>query len=378
MPPVTVTLIGGNFKFCALNGIYNRPYLNNPNDNILLELIDTRASYESTYTFNFKCNNIDYTSIKIIQDNTTVSNRKMYYNTASTETLVYQGTNWVDEKYKNISFETQSTLSGVQAFLTDDSIYYSTADTTTINNGGYAIEKGTYKFKDNFTISYNAFKFNSFKSNGQSFQWLIISSDNNRISYSYSKSDTNTPVSITVYENGAWIDEKYKTIILEDNCYFNSTRGNDTSYLFQFVEKVTSQVSIDLTTLSGWSSVTEGEHQLTVQAKASGYSNSDKSTAITFTKVAEATHTMTWDNTLQRITLDGSYITPPYTLDNNTTFKIWPVSWAKLKINGVQYQASKSNPPEVNLSNVDITIEEVAEMPPVGSGEDYVILNYIK
>lgn len=282
MPPIKVTLTGGNFKFCALNSLYNRPFLNNPNDNILLKFLDTQASYKTTYTFNFKCNNIDYTSIKIIQDNTTVSNRKMYYNTASMETLVYQGTNWVDEKYKNISFETQSTLSGVRVFLTDDSISYGRTDITGINNGGYAIEKGIYKFKDTFSISYNSFYFNSFKSNGQSFQWLIISSDNNRISYSYAKSDTNTPVSVIVYENGAWVDEKYKTIILEDNCYFNSTRGNDTSYLFQFVEKVSqvSQVSIDLTTLSGWGKLESGEYNIRVVANADGYESSEYSQAV--------------------------------------------------------------------------------------------------
>lgn len=89
-------------------------------------------------------------------------------------------------------------------------------------------------------------------------------------------------------------------------------------------------------------------------------------------------HTMTWVDTSQRIELNGSYITPPYTLDSNATFKIYPVSWAKLKINGVQYQASGSNPPEVNLSNIDIVIEEVAKMSPVRVDEDYVILNYTK
>ena len=46
----------------------------------------------------------------------------------------------------------------------------------------------------------------------------------------------------------------------------------------------TSQVSIDLTTLSGWGNVADGQHQLTVQAKADGYEDSEKSTAVKINK----------------------------------------------------------------------------------------------
>ena len=49
-------------------------------------------------------------------------------------------------------------------------------------------------------------------------------------------------------------------------------------------KKATSQVSIDLTTLSGWGNVADRQHQLTVQAKADNYRDSEKSTAVSFTK----------------------------------------------------------------------------------------------
>ncbi len=49
-------------------------------------------------------------------------------------------------------------------------------------------------------------------------------------------------------------------------------------------KQATSKVSIDLTTLSGWDNVTSGEHTIQVIAKASGYLDSEKSTAVTFTK----------------------------------------------------------------------------------------------
>lgn len=49
-------------------------------------------------------------------------------------------------------------------------------------------------------------------------------------------------------------------------------------------KKSTSQVSIDLTILSGWGNVTSGDHVIQVVAKADGYRDSEKSTAVNFTK----------------------------------------------------------------------------------------------
>lgn len=49
-------------------------------------------------------------------------------------------------------------------------------------------------------------------------------------------------------------------------------------------KKATSQVTIDLTTLSGWGNVANGEHNIQVVAKADGYRDSEKSTAVSFTK----------------------------------------------------------------------------------------------
>jgi hypothetical protein len=49
-------------------------------------------------------------------------------------------------------------------------------------------------------------------------------------------------------------------------------------------KKATSQVSIDLTTLSGWGNVADGDHVIQIVAKADGYRDSEKSTAVSFTK----------------------------------------------------------------------------------------------
>lgn len=71
----------------------------------------------------------------------------------------------------------------------------------------------------------------------------------------------------------------------------------DTTFVFQGItdtvstititsKSSVSKVSIDLTTLTGWDNVSSGEHQISVIAKATGYLNSEKSTAVTFTKAS--------------------------------------------------------------------------------------------
>lgn len=46
----------------------------------------------------------------------------------------------------------------------------------------------------------------------------------------------------------------------------------------------TSQVSIDLTTLSGWGNVADGQHSIQVVAKADRYENSEYSQAVKINK----------------------------------------------------------------------------------------------
>lgn len=77
----------------------------------------------------------------------------------------------------------------------------------------------------------------------------------------------------------------------------NTTISDITENSFTFINSVaepivitltskqsTSKVSIDLTTLTGWDNVTAGEHQISVIAKATGYRDSEKSTAVSFTR----------------------------------------------------------------------------------------------
>ena len=49
---------------------------------------------------------------------------------------------------------------------------------------------------------------------------------------------------------------------------------------------VTSQQSVDLTTLSGWADLTDGNHTIQIVAKADGYQDSEKSAEVEVTKGA--------------------------------------------------------------------------------------------
>lgn len=70
--------------------------------------------------------------------------------------------------------------------------------------------------------------------------------------------------------------------ITNDTFDFVETQTGDTITITS--KKATSQVSIDLTSLSGWGNVTDGEHNIQVVAKADGYRDSEKSTGVSFTK----------------------------------------------------------------------------------------------
>lgn len=70
--------------------------------------------------------------------------------------------------------------------------------------------------------------------------------------------------------------------ITNDTFDFVETQTGDTITITS--KKATSQVSIDLTTLSGWGNVANGQHSIQIVAKADNYRDSEKSTAVSFTK----------------------------------------------------------------------------------------------
>ena len=107
----------------------------------------------------------------------------------------------------------------------------------------------------------------------------------------------------------AWIQEGYKTISISS--------GSDVTNpsLIEVLSKnatlqTATQLSVDLTTLSGWSDVSAGSHTLKVKAKATGYRDSALSSGVSFEKSG------------------GSLPTPKASLNDYTLEEIQQLSFA--------------------------------------------------
>ena len=62
------------------------------------------------------------------------------------------------------------------------------------------------------------------------------------------------------------------------------TAGYFSNFTTYHTEKSTTKVSVDLTTLPGWSSISTGSHNITIVAKAEGYRDSEPSAAVSVEK----------------------------------------------------------------------------------------------
>lgn len=111
---------------------------------------------------------------------------------------------------------------------------------------------------------------------------------------------------------------------------------NITNDTFDFIErstgdtititskKATSQVSIDLTTLSGWGNVANGQHSIQIVAKADNYRDSEKSTAVSFTKAPQVyTDCLTFTGKTSEFTLKATDKKWDGTLEWSTDHNTW-------------------------------------------------------
>ena len=184
------------------------------------------------------------------------------------------------------------TISGANK-LTDYSFSYTftTTDTTiTITSkleDEYTAE--IYLLNDTLILT-NTFTVDNldFKYDGSQFTVIRLTKDSSNIYHLNFLSSIDAGYSKQIYEglSGGSLTTPHKL-------YFKN-KVTDSSLLEFFNTNATkfsiaSKVSIDLTTLSGWDNVTSGEHQISVVAKAQGYLDSEKSTAVTFTKASVST-----------------------------------------------------------------------------------------
>ncbi|MBQ7445894.1 MAG: hypothetical protein IJS71_08200 [Clostridia bacterium] len=122
--------------------------------------------------------------------------------------------------------------------------------------------------------------------------------------------------STQVYEEmNYWSNNAYKTVIFIDGddidnvTFISWLEANGT------LTPSSSQLSVDLTTLSGWSDVSAGNHTLKVKAKAAGYRDSALSAGVSFTKAASgysgnisAYDTLSGNGTYTKIKFDAQPI----------------------------------------------------------------------
>lgn len=128
----------------------------------------------------------------------------------------------------------------------------------------------------------------SFKSNNTDYLAFVIFQDmipgkpNNNAALQYNKTHpTSGEGADNIYANYTWTDEAYRTVTFTEEIdaelltwlQANATQGSSTT-----------KQQIDLSTLSGWVNLSNGEHSITVKVKANGYADSAASNAVTVTK----------------------------------------------------------------------------------------------
>ena len=113
----------------------------------------------------------------------------------------------------------------------------------------------------------------TFTTNGSGSMNIDYSNDIYVETYDTSNGESSTPLTATFKNN-------IQNITLLD-------ADAPKKYNISFI--TTSKVSIDLTTLTGWNNVSSGTHKISVVAKASGYLDSEKSTAVSFAKGSAST-----------------------------------------------------------------------------------------
>lgn len=216
-----------------------------------------QGSYDNH--INFTCNGVSYTSIS-----TMGKPNGIYYG----ETQAYSWTTnkWNDIKYQIIKVDTNST---------DYALFATWAKA----NGGVLLEAGTYKWVNIFTErTEDLYPTFNFKSNNTNFDNMSYSYENRLIEYCSGED------CISVLDHDIWTNEAYKTITTTTDQYVNYDFYNYAITGGQLVKQAADKVTIDLTTLQGWNGVADGTHTLQVVAKAEGYKDSEKSTAISFIK----------------------------------------------------------------------------------------------
>lgn len=246
----------------------------------------------TSVTFEFDSNVIKveiYADANRTSLNTTITTSGSSYNIIPQSTYypkVYMTDGYIIDEVVS-TYGTSTVTGNIIRNVTNDTFDFvetSNGDTITITSkqsSTYSIEAGSYEWNAEFDVELlrdTGIGTQSliFKSNNEDFTAMKVD-DENAILYYVKANGTNVLVSSV--DDG--FNESYRTITLDTTQNVSETFYNNA---FFFMQPLSAKVSIDLTTLSGWGNVTSGNHVIQVVAKADGYRDSEKSTAVTFTK----------------------------------------------------------------------------------------------
>lgn len=343
MPPITYTINGGEFHFCVFNAYFNSTYYGSPTANSLL-WCQTHTD-EATQDFVFTSNGVSYDSIHLVGDKDIPDNRKMYYVSGGVETLVYHNDAWTLEAYKILTYETQSVRERIEELI---------VGTQGVGvSGGFSAPSGIYKVSAPLAAVavYSAFIFSEFVSNGATFysiQWSLETGSSPEATVEYGKPSVNDVYSHTAVYSDGWVKAGYETITIPDGAYMSYNT------IDIFSERLTqvSRLSVDLTTLSGWASLSAGSHSIQIVAKASGYRDSEKSEAVSVTKAASAHMLIFSGNGVVTMYVNNIEASSGYELTDGDKISAVGYANAIVIVNGSNITVGD----ELSINNQDITI----------------------
>ena len=116
-----------------------------------------------------------------------------------------------------------------------------------------------------------------------------------------------------------WANSAYRTVTFE-----TAPTGDLLTWLQANGTKQSNKLSVDLTTLSGWSNLAPGNHTIKIVAKGTGYTDSEKSAGVEVTKPAAAyTDCLTFTGESSEFTLKATNKEWDGTLQWSTDHNTW-------------------------------------------------------
>ena len=116
-----------------------------------------------------------------------------------------------------------------------------------------------------------------------------------------------------------WANSAYRTVTFE-----TAPTGDLLTWLQANGTKQSNKLSVDLTTLSGWSNLAPGNHTIKIVAKGTGYRDSEPSAAVSVTKAAEVyTDCLTFTGESSEFTLKATNTSWDGTLQWSTDHNTW-------------------------------------------------------